>query len=167
MSIYRGCSLFMNGFELSDTVTYTPPEIAIERVWFKTGAMNAPVGIDRGTRPMTATYKLIGHSFSSFLFFGFIPGIKTRLTVRRAFQGDRGVDYLEEEVEGYIDTIRADESGADSKSDVGYSMTVTVNYYRISLDGAPLLEINPILGLRKIMGVNVLSISDDVLSLFL
>ncbi|RYM55445.1 phage major tail tube protein [Serratia quinivorans] len=168
MSIYRGCSLFMNGIALSDTVTYTPPEIAIERTWFKTGAMNAPIGIDRGTKPMTATYKFVGHGYSSFLFFGFIPGIKARLTVRRAYQGDGGIDYLEDEVEGYIDTLRPDDSGTDNKADTGHTMTVTVNYYRVAADGImPLLEINPLLGLRKIMGINVLNIPDDVTSLIL
>jgi hypothetical protein len=47
-------------------------------------------------------------------------------------------------------------------------MTVTVNYYRVAANGIlPLLEINPLLGLRKIMGINVLNIPDDVTSLIL
>lgn len=168
---YQGCSLFLNGIPVSDTVTWTPPEIAVDRVWFKTGAMNAPVPIDRGTQAMTATFKCAGMSVGAMVLFGAIPGIKARLTVRRAYRGaagDNRVSFLEEEVEGFIDAVRADEHGAGSKSDVGQTMSVSASYYKVSLDGiVPLLEINPALGLRKILGVNVNGIPADFISLLL
>lgn len=168
MSVYRGCSLFQNGFEISDSLSYTPPEIAIERAWFKAGAMNAPVAVDRGTKAMTATYKFSGHGFSPYLFFGYIPGVKARLTVRRAFSSDEGMDYLEDELEGFIDTIRADECGESDRDKVGHTMIMSINYYKVSLNGImPLLEINAELGLRKVMGVNVLGIPNNILNLVL
>lgn len=168
MSIYRGCSLFQNGFEISDSISYTPPEIAIERAWFKTGAMNAPVAVDRGTKPMTATYKFSGYGLSPYLFFGFIPGVKARLTVRRAYQQEESMDYLEDEIEGFIDAIRADECGDSDRDKAGHTMTMSVNFYKVSLNGImPLLEINAELGLRKVMGVNVLGIPNNILNLVL
>lgn len=168
MSFYRGCSLFQNGIEVSDAVSYSPPEIAVERSWFKTGAMNAPVAVDRGTKPMTAIYKFSGHGLSPYLFFGYIPGIKARLTVRRAFSSDEGVDYLEDELEGFIDTIRADECGDSDRDKVGHTMIMSVNYYKVSLNGImPLLEINAELGLRKVVGVNVLGIPNNIMNLVL
>lgn len=168
MAVYRGCSLFMNSFQISDTVTYTPPEIAIERAWFKAGAMNMPVPVDRGTKAMTATYKIMGYTATTFLMLGFIPGIPARLTVRRAYREGGEVDYLEEEIEGFVDTVRADEHGSDNKVDVGHTITLSVNYYKVSLNGlVPLLELNPMLGLRKILGVNVLGIPANIMSLIL
>lgn len=169
MFMYKGCSLFMNGFELSDPVSYTPPEIQITKTWFKTGAMNAAIPVDRGTEPMTATYKCSGVDYASFLLFGVIPGIKARLTVRRAYRGDmNGVEYIEEEIEGFVDSIRPDDHGNDNKSDVGQSVTISASYYKVSLNGViPLLEINPMLGLRKVMGINVLGIPANILSLIL
>ncbi|MFP2504511.1 phage major tail tube protein [Buttiauxella gaviniae] len=168
MAVYRGCRLFMNSFEIADSVTYSPPEISIERAWFKAGGMNAPIPIDRGTKAMTASYKVQGPTAASFLFLGIIPGVTARLTVRRAYRGMGGVDYLEEEIEGFIDTIHADEHGNDNKIDVGHTMTISVNYYKISANGIiPLLEINPILGLRKVCGINVLGIPANFMSLIL
>lgn len=168
MSVYRGCSLFQNGFEIADSVSYTPPEIAIERTWFKTGAMNAPVAVDRGTKAMSATYKITGYDVSPYLFLGFIPGVKARLTVRRAYQTEGGTDYLEDELEGFIDTIRADECGDSDRDKVGHTVTMSVDYYKVSLNGImPLLEINAALGLRKVMGVNVLGIPNNILNLML
>lgn len=169
MPVYRGCSLWMNGFEISDTVSYTPPEIKITQKLFKAGAMNAPVPVDDGTELMTATYKCQGMDAMSFLLFGIIPGVKARLSVRRAYRGSlEDVTMLEEEVEGFVSTIRSDEHGTSGKDGTGQVITISASYYRISANGIfPLLEINPVLGLRKIMGINVIGLPGNFMSLIL
>lgn len=169
MPLYRGCSLFMNGFELPDPVSYTPPEIRVTRKAFKTGAMNAPVPVDDGTELMTAVYKCQGYDPMAFLLFGVTPGVRARLMVRRAYHGElAGVTMLQEEVEGFVESIRADESGADGRDTVGQVVTVAASFYRVSINGLyPLLEIHPALGLRKIAGINVLGIPGNILSLIL
>ena len=166
MAIYRGCTLLLNGFQLSDMVAYTPPALRITKKLFRAGNMNAPVPVDTGTEELTATYKVPGMDYSAFLLFGAVPGVKARLTVRRAYRGVMdGVTYLEEQVEGFISDISSDEHGADNRSDVGQVMTVAASYYSVTANGViPLLEINPLLGLRKIMGINVLSLSDNVIT---
>ncbi|MFQ3396179.1 phage major tail tube protein [Enterobacter mori] len=166
MAVYRGCTLLLNGFQLSDMVAYTPPALRITKKLFRAGNMNAPVSVDTGTEELTATYKVPGMDYSAFLLFGAVPGVKARLTVRRAYRGVmEGVMYLEEQVEGFISDISSDEHGADNRSDVGQVMTVSASYYSVTANGIiPLLEINPLLGLRKIMGINVLSLSDNVVS---
>lgn len=155
MAIYTGCSLFLNSFQLSDSVAYSPPELGIERSWYKAGAMSAPVPMDRGTKPLMAHYKISGMDPTAFLFFGLVPGLRARLTVRRVYQlGDRTL-FLHDECEGFIDTIRSDEHGSDGKLEAGQEMTLSVSYYRLSIDGVqPLLELNPRMGVRKIMGVD-------------
>ncbi|MBL5919769.1 phage major tail tube protein [Lelliottia amnigena] len=159
MALFRGCSLFLNEFRLSDSVEYSPPEIGIDRAWYKAGAMTAPVPVDRGTKPMTARYKIAGMDPSAFLFFGLVPGFRARLTVRRAFRFAGRPVFLHDEMEGFIDTIRPD-SSSDDKLGVGQEMTLSVNYYRVSVDGVlPLLEINPALGVRKIWGMDAQRIS--------
>lgn len=168
MAIYRGCSLFQNGIEISDTVNYSPPELSVEVGWFKAGAMNSAVPVDLGTKEMTASYKITGFSAAAYIGFGFIPGVKTRLTVRRAYRGPDGVGFLEDEVEGFISSIRPDDHGGDNRHDVGQVMTICADFYKLTLDGyLPLIEINPVLGLRKIYGVNVLGIPADIRSLIL
>lgn len=169
MPIYSGCSLFMNGIEIPDTISYTPPEIRITKKAFKTGAMNAPVPVDDGTELMSATYKCAGADPLAFIMFGVVPGVKARLMVRRTFRGRgelAGVTMLEEEVEGFVESIRPDDGGADGRDTVGQLVTVAASHYRVSANGIyPLLEINPILGLRKIAGINVLAIPGSFLSL--
>ena len=171
MPVYSGCSLFMNGIEITDPVSYTPPEIRITKKSFKTGAMNAPVPVDDGTELMSARYKCAGADPLAFLMFGVVPGVKARMMVRRTFRGRgqlAGVTMLEEEVEGFVESIQPDEGGANGRADVGQVVTVAATYYRISANGIyPLLEINPVLGLRKIAGVNVLAIPGNFLSLIL
>lgn len=154
MVSYRGCSLFLNGFRLSDSVEYTPPEIAIDRVWYKNGAMTSPIPRDKGMKPMTAHYKMHGIDPSAFLFFGLTPGLHARLTVRRAYRLRNRVVFLHDELEGFIDTIRHDGHSSDKVS-VGQEVTLSADYYRLSIDGVqPLLEINPVLGVQKIFGMD-------------
>ena len=171
MSLYRGCSLALNGVAVSNVVNYSPPVLAVNRKWFKAGAMNAPVPVDEGTQPMTATYKCIGMDYGSLLLLGLIPGIRARLTVRRVFRGvlaGADVSYLEEEIEGFIDSVKPDAAGNDGKEGVGQVISVSASYYKISTNlGVPLVEINPVQGLRKILGVNVLGIPNDFLNLIL
>lgn len=166
MAIYRGCTLLLNGFRLSDMVAYTPPALRITKKLFRAGNMNAPVPVDTGTEELTATYKIPGMDHSAFLLFGAVPGVKARLTVRRAYRGVMdGMTFLEEQVEGFISDISSDELGADNRSDVGQVMTVSASYYSVMANGnIPLLEINPLLGIRRVAGINVLSLSDNVVS---
>lgn len=169
MPVYSGCSLFMNGIEIADPISYTPPEIRIAQKSFKIGAMNAPVPVDDGTELMAARYKCAGADPLAFLMFGVVPGVKARLMVRRTFRGHgqlAGITMLEEEVEGFVQSIQPDEGGADGRATVGQIVTVSASYYRVSANGVyPLLEINPVLGLRKIAGINVLGIPGSFLSL--
>ena len=161
MAFYEGCSLFLSSLRISDSVAYTPPEIGISQSWFKAGAMNTPVAIDRGMKPMTANYKIAGMDPTAFAFLGLIPGYRARLTVRRAYTVKDSVIFLHDECEGFISTIRADEHGSDGKLNVGQEMTMSVNYYRLSVEGGlPLLEVNPIMGTRKIMGTDPQRLSD-------
>ena len=166
MAIYRGCTLLLNGFQLSDMVAYTPPALRVTKKLFRAGNMNAPVPVDTGTEELTATYKIPGMDYSAFLLFGAVPGVKARLTVRRAYRGVMdGVTFLEEQVEGFISDISSDEHGADNRSDVGLVVTVSASYYSVTANGLiPLLEINPLLGIRRISVINVLSLSDNVVT---
>ncbi|MHA1067009.1 phage major tail tube protein [Enterobacter ludwigii] len=170
MPVYRGCSLFMNGLEISDSVSYTPPEIRVTKKMFKTGAMNAPVPVDVGTELMTAQYKCYGLDPLAFLQFGIIPGMKARLLARRAYQGSgelSGVNMLEEMVEGFVESIRQEEVSENDRASVGQVVTVAARYYRITANNFPLLEINPVLGVRKIAGIDVLAIPGSFLSMIL
>ncbi|AYN30004.1 hypothetical protein D8682_25310 [Buttiauxella sp. 3AFRM03] len=169
MPVYRGCSLWMNGLEIADTVSYTPPEIKITQKLFKAGAMNAPVPVDDGTELMTASYKCQGMDAMAFMVFGIIPGVRARLSVRRAYRGPlEDITMIEEEVEGFVSAIRADEHGNNDKDTIGQIVTVSASYYRVSANGVyPLLEINPVLGLRKILGINVLGMPGNFMSLIL
>ncbi|EMO5715828.1 phage major tail tube protein [Enterobacter bugandensis] len=169
MPIYRGCSLLINGVEITDSVSYTPPEIRITKKAFKVGSMNAPVPIDVGTELMTAQYKCYGMDPLAFLQFGVIPGMRARLMVRRAYRGGTlvGVNVLEEMVEGFVESIRQEEVGSDERAAVGQVVTVAAQYYRITANNFPLLEINPKLGVRKIAGMDVLTLPGSFLSMIL
>ena len=161
----------LNGFDVPNMVNYSPPEIAVDVRWYKAGAMNAPVPVDCGTKSMTAVYKCIGMDYGSLLLFGAIPGIRARLSVRRAYCGAlsaTGVTYLEEEVEGMITSVKPDDQGNDNKVETGQVIAVSASYYKVSTNlGVPLIEISPTHGLRKILGNYVLGIPNNILNLIL
>ncbi|MFQ3396304.1 phage major tail tube protein [Enterobacter mori] len=165
MAVYRGCTLLLNGFQLSDTVSYTPPELKITEKWFRAGNMNAPVPVDTGMEPMTAVFRIAGMSEGTYVLFGMVPGVRARLTVRRVYRDEQSIDYLEDQVEGFISSIRPDEHGNGDRTEVGKVITVSVSYYSVAINGLiPILEINPVLGLRKIMSINVLELPDNLIS---
>ncbi|MED7790450.1 phage major tail tube protein [Klebsiella aerogenes] len=154
MTVYRGCSLFMNNFQLSDSVEYTPPEISINTGWFKAGAMTTPNPVDRGIKQMRARYKMAGIDPTAFLFLGLVPGFRARLTVHRVFHWRGRPVLIHDEMEGFIENIRSD-GHDDNKVDVGQEMSMAINYYRVSVDGVlPLLEIIPAQGIRRQFGVD-------------
>lgn len=163
MAIYRGCALYLNNFQLSDSVEYTPPEITIDRAWYKAGAMDAPVPVDRGMKPLTARYKMLGIDPTAFLFLGLTPGARARLTVHRVFRWRERVLLIHDEMEGFIDSIRSD-GHSDDKAGVGQEMTLSVSYYRVSVDGVqPLLEVIPAQGIRRQFGFNAQSLPASIL----
>lgn len=162
MTVYRGCSLFLNDFQLSDSVEYTPPEIGIDLAWYKAGAMSTPVPVDRGTKSLTARYKIRGMDPTAFLFFGMAPGLRARLTVHRVFRFRGRLVLLHDEMEGFIQNIRPDGHNTDQTS-VGQEMTMALSYYRVSIDGVqPLLEIIPAMGVRRLFGVDPQRLSSSL-----
>ncbi|WP_234262258.1 phage major tail tube protein [Klebsiella aerogenes] len=154
MTVYRGCSLFLNDFQLSDSVDYTPPEIGINTGWFKAGAMSTPTPVDRGIKQMTARYKIAGMDPTAFFFLGLVPGVRARLTVHRLFRLRERLVLLHDEIEGFIESIRSD-GHSDNRVEVGQEMSIAARYYRVSVDGVlPLLEIIPEMGIRRQFGVD-------------
>jgi phage tail tube protein FII len=154
MSTYRGCSLFINNFQLPASVEYTPPEIALNLAQYKNGAMDTPVPVDRGMQPLTARYKIAGMDPTAFLFLGLVPGFRARLTVHRLFRWGERLVLLHDEMEGFISAIRPDGHN-DDKVSVGQEMTLSVSYYRVSVEGVqPLLEVIPAMGIRRQFGVD-------------
>lgn len=154
MNTYRGCSLFINNFQLPASIEYAPPEITLDIAQYKNGAMDTPAPIERGMQPLTARYKIAGMDPTAFLFLGLVPGFRTRLTVHRLFRWRERSLLLHDEMEGFISSIRPDGHSHD-KTSVGQEMTLSLSYYRVSIDGVqPLLEVIPAMGIRRQFGVD-------------
>ncbi|MEB5748654.1 phage major tail tube protein [Leclercia adecarboxylata] len=157
-NVYRAHALWVQGRRICGCISYTPVDMKMIENEFKTGAMDMAVTLDGGMERMTASFKVAGSDADVMSYFGLIPGVKTRFEIRSAFTDGSGNDFPRVDVyEGKITGITDDESGTDSKSDVGQVVNIAVDYYKRTQNGKEIYEIHPAKLIRRINGVNVLA----------
>lgn len=142
---------------------FTAPAITATIGNKKTTWMDMAIPVDNGLEPMTSEFKTDA-DIDILALFGFMPGRTTRVQARRTYRdGNGGLHTFIDEMEGLIGTITPDESGTDSKEGVGLSVTMNLSYYKLTVDGAEIYEIDPQNMIRSVNGTNTLQDEKDAL----
>ncbi|MCS2152362.1 phage major tail tube protein [Scandinavium goeteborgense] len=162
--IYSKSGLWVgNNTRVAGVLSLTPPAITATIGNYKTTWMDMATPVDNGMEPMQTEFK-VGTDPDVLALFGFIPGSSTRVQVRRTYRDtDGALHTFVDEMEGIIGTITPDEAGTDSKESVGMSVTMNLSYYKLTVDGKEIYEIDPANMIRSVNGVNVLADEKDAL----
>nr|WP_159465389.1 phage major tail tube protein [Scandinavium goeteborgense] len=162
--IYSKSGLWLgNNTRVAGVLSMTPPAITATIGNYKTTWMDMATPVDNGMEPMQTEFK-VGTDPDVLALFGFIPGSSTRIQVRRTYRDtDGALHTFVDEMEGIIGTITPDEAGTDSKEGVGMSVTMNLSYYKLTVDGKEIYEIDPANMIRSVNGVNVLADEKDAL----
>lgn len=162
--IYSKSGLWLgNNTRVAGVLSLTPPAITATIGNYKTTWMDMATPVDNGMESMQTEFK-VGTDPDVMALFGFIPGSSTRVQLRRTYRDTDGVLHtFVDEMEGIIGTITPDEAGTDSKEGVGMSVTMNLSYYKLTVDGKEIYEIDPANMIRSVNGVNVLADEKDAL----
>ncbi len=164
--IYSKSALWVqDNTRVAGVKSLTPPALTAQIGNYQSSWMDAPIPVDNGMQAMQLEYK-VDCDASVLGLFGMISGANTRAQVRRTYRGtDRVLHTWVEEFEGIIGTITPDESSNDSKENVGMSVTMNLSYYKLTIDGAEIYEIDPLNLIRSVNGTNQLADEKSALNL--
>ncbi|HEY2454152.1 MAG TPA: phage major tail tube protein [Scandinavium sp.] len=162
--IYSKSGLWLgNNIRVAGVLSLTPPAMTATIGNYKPTWQDMATPVDTGMEPMQAEFKT-GADTDVLGMFGFIPGSSARVQIRRTYRDTDGVLHtFVDELEGIVGTITADEAGTDGKESVGMSVTMNLGYYKLTVDGKEIYEIDPPNMIRSINGVNVLADEKDAL----
>lgn len=150
----KNFNAFIDGvsyFGLASEAKLPQPKIATEAV--RNAGMDGPVGIDMGTEALSAEVTLAEHRAELITMLG----NQRRLVLRPAQVSPDGAD---------TDTIIATIGGLITSTESGdlkpgtnatLKLIWDVRYYRLEMNGAELIEIDKVAGIRRIGGVDQLA----------
>lgn len=148
---------------IADLRSLTPPAIVSTIGNLKTTWFDMAIPVDTGLEPMQAEFKT-GADTALLALFGFIPGNSTRVQARRTYVDSAGgLHTFVDELEGVIGSITPDEHGSDSKEGVGLTVVLNLSYYKLTVDGQEIYEIDPQNMVRAVNGQNTLAAEKDAL----
>lgn len=155
MSYLKNWSVWLRGSQLPVTVEYRPPTMALRQASFMAGDMDAPQGIDNGLEEMTVSLRMIG--IQSQLFF---LGLNTRLTVREGYTSHAGgYTGVEDVIEGRVIRLEPDPRPAQGRAETGTTVTLSIAFYKRSVDGRERILLIPGQGIRRVNGLDMLSLT--------
>ena len=162
--IYSKSALWVqDGARIGSLLSFTPPAMTAIIGNHKTTWMDVAMPVDTGMEPMQCAFK-VGADLDVLSLFGFIPGASTRVQARRTYKDTSGAMHVfVDELQGIIGTIEADEHGTEGQESVGFTVTMFLSYYRLTVDDEVIYEIDPLNMIRAVRGVNVLQEEKDLL----
>ncbi|MGM5531584.1 phage major tail tube protein [Mixta calida] len=162
--VYSKSALYtQDGTRIAGLQSFTPPALTATIGNYKTAWMDMAMPVDNGMEPMNCELKVSADS-DVLALFGFIPGSTTRVQTRRTYRDNNGgLHTFVDEMQGIIGTLTPDEHSTDGKESTGMSVTMNLSYYRLTVDGKEMYEIDPQNMIRAVNGVNVLADEKDAL----
>lgn len=127
------------------------PELAIKTEEHRAGGMDAPVEIDLGQDAMTASFRLADYREEVLRLWGLADGNATGVTARGALQrdGEPAVPVVAV-LRGGIKTLDWPAWRAGEKA--GLQITLAVRYYKLTIGGREMIEIDVENMVRRIDG---------------
>ncbi|MFM2482792.1 phage major tail tube protein [Celerinatantimonas sp. YJH-8] len=157
-NLLKSWSLWVDGVgKAGNARDYTPPTLEVNTVDFKAGDMDMPIPVDDGMNAMEAQFSIFGIDPLILPLFGFRQGTNTACSVRSTYTDATGnTKQYVETLRGMITQIARDQQDSSSQRDKAMQVTMRLNYYKVSYDGAVLIEIDPVNHVRSFGGIDVL-----------
>ena len=132
----------------------TLPKLTVKTEEYQGAGMCAPVEIDMGLEKLEMDLTFSEYDQELFKLFGLTNGSEFGLTIRGALQGS-GTSPVIINVRGYFKEMDFDSWKPAEKATLKCS--VACNYYKLTIDGVELIEIDLINMIRNVNGVDQLS----------
>ena len=155
--VLKNFNLFVDGRGYAGQVDEVSlPDLAIQSEDFRAGGMDAPVSLDMGQEAMEASFVLTQYSADVLALWGVAQGQSVPLTVRGALESyDGTVKAMIANMRGKITNIARGSWAAGQKATL--TVTMRLDYYKETVDGVVLHEIDVVNMIRVVGGVDRLA----------
>ena len=133
----------------------TLPKLTVKTEEYQGAGMSSPVEIDMGLEKLEMDLTFSEYDRDLFKLFGLTNGSEFALTIRGALQGTGDTSPVVINVRGYFKEMDFDSWKPAEKATLKCS--VACNYYKLTIDGVELIEIDPVNMIRNVNGVDQLS----------
>ncbi|MBL5919781.1 phage major tail tube protein [Lelliottia amnigena] len=162
--IYSKSALYLqNNIRVAGLRAITPPAIVSTVGNYKTTWMDTSIPVDTGMEAMQMNCKVDADT-DVLALFGFVQGRTVRAQIRRTYKdSQQQLHEWVDELEGLISSITPDEHGTDSQESVGNAIVMNLSYYKLTVDGNVIYEIDPANMKRVVNGVDTLAAERQML----
>ncbi len=154
--VLKNFSLFVDGQGLAGTIdTLTLPTLTTKMEEFRGGGMDAPVEVDMGMEKLEGTFVLLEYNPDIIALYG-LASASTQMTARGAMRRD-GEDAVPVVVNmtGVVKQVEKGDWKAGDQSSPTFSFAL--RYYKLTVGGRELVEIDKVNMIRRINGVDQLA----------
>lgn len=150
-------NLFVDGSSYAGVATQlTLPKLKVKTEDYRAGGMDAPVKMDMGLEAMDAAFSMSGVAKDVLKYFGVADGTGFKGTFRGAFKDQKGaVVAAVATFNGMLQEVDMGDWKTGEKGETKY--TVNCSYYKLEVDGAAVIEIDPVAGIRMVNGQDQLA----------
>ncbi|MGE4299816.1 MAG: phage major tail tube protein [Desulfovibrionaceae bacterium] len=163
--VLKNFTVFVDGVGYAGKVAECePPKLKVKREDFNAGGMAGPRKMDMGLEAMEATMTFEEYSPELFKQFGLVPGGEVGVTMRGAMQANTP------DAQAIIAVLRGkfheDDLGTWKPGDKSqFKLTMDVHYYKLTINGEDLREIDMDNGVRIINGTDQMASVREALGL--
>lgn len=152
--VLKNMNLFVDGRGYAGRVDEIQlPKLTLKTEEHRAGGMDVPVEIDLGMEKLEAELTISDYDPEVFKLFGLLDGASTQITVRGAIQAQgEGAKPVTINLRGGWKAIEPSSWKPGDKSTL--KVSVAASYYKLTIDGQELIEIDAINLVRKVGGVD-------------
>ncbi|MCG8338698.1 MAG: phage major tail tube protein [Proteobacteria bacterium] len=149
--VLKGFNLFVDGRGYAGRVEeLTLPKLSLKTEEIKAGGMDAPIEIEMGMEKLECDMTISEYDPEIIKMFGLNNGAQVPLTLRGGLDGEEGVIPVVLTLRGAWREL--DFGNWKSGENAPLKVSVALRYYRLEINGAELVEIDPENMVRKIDG---------------
>ena len=154
--ILKNFNLYVDGRGYAGRVEeITLPKLTIKTEDFQAGGMSAPIEVDLGMEKLEMDMTFAEYDPELFKLFGLTNGSEIAFTIRGALEGRSETTPVVINARGYFKEMDFDSWKPAEKATLKCS--VACNYYKLTIDGIELVEIDPVNMVRNVNGIDQLS----------
>ena len=162
--ILKNFNLYVDGRGYAGRVEeVTLPKLTLKTEEFQAGGMSAPIEIEMGMEKLEMNMTFSEYDPELFKLFGLTNGSEIAFTIRGALEGNGKTTPVIVNVRGYFKEMDFDAWKPAEKASLKCS--VACNYYKLTMDGVELVEIDPINMIKTVNGSDQLSAVREALQI--
>lgn len=151
--ILKNFNAFVDGRGYAGRVDeITLPKLTVKTEEHRAGGMDAPVEIDMGMEKLECELTFAEYDIELFRLFGMTDGNAVALTLRGAIQADGEAESVVVNLRGSLREVDAGSWKAGDKATL--KCMVAARYYKLTIDGSQVIEIDAENMIRVINGVD-------------